>query len=88
MIIDYCFVTAVVCCRLLTILQINYLNINFSNTLTMSNGLDPDQDQRSVGPDLGPNDLKRLSADDKSQLLCITCLQKIKRAYISLFKNN
>ena len=32
----------------------------------MSNGLDPDQDRHSVGPDLGPNCLQRLSADDKS----------------------
>ena len=32
----------------------------------MSNGLDPDQDQHSVGPDLGPNCLQRLPADDKS----------------------
>ena len=31
----------------------------------MSKGLDPDQDQHSVGPDLGPNRLQRLSADDK-----------------------
>ena len=34
----------------------------------MSNGLDPDQDGRSVGPDLDPNCLQRLSADDKSML--------------------
>ena len=34
----------------------------------MSNCLDPDQDQRNVGPDLGTNCLQRLSADDKSQL--------------------
>ena len=33
-----------------------------------SNGLDPDQDRSSVGPDLGPNCLQRLSADDKSRL--------------------
>ena len=33
---------------------------------TRSNGLDPDQDQQSVGPDLGPNCFQRLSADDKS----------------------
>ena len=33
----------------------------------MSNSLDPDQDRRSVGPDLGPNNLQRLSADDKSR---------------------
>ena len=31
----------------------------------MSNGLDPGQDRRYVGPDLGPNCLQRLSADDK-----------------------
>ena len=29
--------------------------------------LDPDQDRHSVGPDLDPNCLQRLSADDKSQ---------------------
>ena len=31
----------------------------------MSNDLDPDQDRRSVGPDLGPNCLQKLSADCK-----------------------
>ena len=36
------------------------------NTIRVSNGLDPDQDQHYVGPDLGPNCLSRLSADDKS----------------------
>ena len=30
----------------------------------LSNGLDPDQDQHFVGPDLGPNCLQRLSAAD------------------------
>ena len=30
----------------------------------MSNSLDPDQTQGFVGPDLGPNCLQRLSADD------------------------
>ena len=34
----------------------------------MSNGLDPDQDRRSVGHDLGPNCLKRLSTEVKSPL--------------------
>ena len=29
-------------------------------------GLDPDQDQHSVGLDLGPKGLQRLSADDKN----------------------
>ena len=37
----------------------------------MSNGLDQDQDRRYVGPDLGPNCLQRLSADD-------TCRQRVK----------
>ena len=32
----------------------------------MSNGLDPDQDRHSDGPDLAPNCLQMLSADDKS----------------------
>ena len=31
----------------------------------MLRSLDPDQDRHSVGPDLGPNYLQRLSADDK-----------------------
>ena len=30
----------------------------------MSNSLDPDQARRFIGPDLGPNCLPRLSADD------------------------
>ena len=34
----------------------------------MSYSLDPDQDRHSVGPDLGPNCLQRLSADNKSLL--------------------
>ena len=34
----------------------------------MLNGLDLDQDQCSVGPNLGPNYLQRLSADKKLPL--------------------
>ena len=37
-----------------------------SGTLSESNGLDPDQDRHSVGPDLGLNSLQRLSVEDKS----------------------
>ena len=33
----------------------------------MSNGLEPDQDRHSVTPDVDPNCLQRLSADDKSR---------------------
>ena len=38
----------------------------FRNTIRVANILDPDQDRQNVGPDLGPNYLQRLSADDKS----------------------
>ena len=34
------------------------------NTISVSNRLDPDQDQDSVGSDLGPNCLQRFSADN------------------------
>ena len=37
-----------------------FFKINFKNlsgTLSMLIGLDPDQDQQNVGPDLGPNNL-------------------------------
>ena len=33
----------------------------------MSNGLDPDQDRHSIGLDLGPNCLQRLSTDDNGR---------------------
>ena len=39
----------------------------FGNTIRVKDGLDPDQDQRSVGPDLGPNCLQRLSALSRRQ---------------------
>ena len=35
----------------------------------MSNRLDPDQDQRFVGPDLGPNCFQNLSADETQQVI-------------------
>ena len=35
---------------------------------TVSNSLDPDQAQHSVGPDLGSNCLQRSAADDKSPI--------------------
>ena len=39
---------------------------NLSGILSECQWLDPDQNRHSVGPDLGPNCLQRLSADDKS----------------------
>ena len=44
----------------------NSLNADFfSITIRVSNSLDPDQARHFVGPDLGPNCLQRLLADDK-----------------------
>ena len=46
--------------------KINFLENCFSNNIRVSNTLDPDQARHFVGPDLGPNCLQRLSADDTS----------------------
>ena len=44
-----------------------FLKNSFSNTISLSNSLDPDQARQNVGPDLGPNCMPRLSADDTSR---------------------
>ena len=46
--------------------KIHFSKNSFRYTIRVSNGLDPDQDQHFVGPDLGPNCLQRLSADNTS----------------------
>ena len=46
--------------------KLNFSKNSFRNTTRVSNCLDPYQDQQNVGPDLGPNCLQRLSADDKN----------------------
>ena len=38
---------------------------SFRNTVRVSNSFDPDQDQLSVGPDLGPDCLQKLAAEGK-----------------------
>ena len=40
---------------------------SFSNTIRVSNSLDPDQARHIVWPDLGPNCLQCLSADNTSR---------------------
>ena len=40
----------------------------------MSNSLDPDQARQLVGPDLGPNCLPRLSADDTGRQRVKGCI--------------
>ena len=45
-----------------------FRNIKASkNTIRVQNGFDPDQARRFVEPDLGPNCLQRLSADETSR---------------------
>ena len=44
----------------------NFFKKFFEHYIRVSNSLDPDQDRHPVGPDLDPNCLHRLSADDKS----------------------
>ena len=43
-----------------------FLKNSFGNTIRVSNSLDPNQAGCFFGPDLGPNCLQRLSADDTS----------------------
>ena len=46
--------------------NISFSKYSFSNTIRVSNSLDPDQDRHSVNPDLDPNCLQWLLADNKS----------------------
>ena len=43
-----------------------FLKNSFRDTIRLSNSLDSDQARHYVGPDLGPNCLQKLSADDTS----------------------
>ena len=45
----------------------------------MSNSLDPDKARRFVGPDLDPNCLQSLSADDTGRQRVNSCLLLVKR---------
>ena len=53
-------------CHLLLFSKLIFSKKYMKNTISMSNSVDPDQDRHSVGPDLDPNCLQRLSTDDKS----------------------
>ena len=62
--------------------KLTFSKISFREAIRVSNGLDPDQDRHSVGPDLDPNCLQRLSAVDKSpvagkELTCVHVLLNI-----------
>ena len=59
-----CFLSsAVVFFVLFFFFKINFFKHSSRNTTRVPNTLNPDQDRRYVGPDLGPNCLQRLSAD-------------------------
>ena len=45
------------------LIKINFFEKSFRYTISVSNGLYPDQNRRSVGTELGPNYLQMLSAD-------------------------
>ena len=52
------------------LLLLTFLKNYFRSTDRVSNSLDPDQDRHFVSPDLCPNFLQRLSADNKSPFTC------------------
>ena len=51
-------------CRLLIFSKLTFSKNSFGNTNTVLTSLDPDQAQHFVRPDLGPDCLQRLSADN------------------------
>ena len=71
------------CCHLLTIFKTNFLQ----NILSVSNGLDPDQDWHSLSPDLGPNCLLKLTkvTPSKERLKYQTLLQQTASFVITFF---
>ena len=54
-------------CRLLIFSKSFFFQKILSGIPSESNSLDPDQARHIVGPDLGPNCLQRLSADDSDR---------------------
>ena len=61
-------------CRLLIFSKSSFSKISFRKTISVSNSMDPDQARQngpnfcnSIGPDLDPNCLQMLSADDSSK---------------------
>ena len=55
--------------------KINFFVKFFQRIPSMLNSLDPDQARHFVGPDLGPNCLQRITADN-------TCGQRVKHVVI------
>ena len=55
-----------ICHLLIFFSKSTVLKNSFRSIIRVSNGLDPDQDRCSVGPDLNPNCLQRLTADNNT----------------------
>ena len=58
-------------CRLLSFFRITFFEKFFQEYHQCQNSLDLDQAQRFVGPDLGPNCLQKLSAEDKELIILL-----------------
>ena len=56
-------------------------SIFFRNLTRVSNRLDQDQGRQNVGPDLGPNCLQRLVADDTSRQRVIFYIVMLEMSY-------
>ena len=55
-------------CLLLFFSKLTFSKSSFGNAIKVSNSLDPDQDQHSVGPDLCPNCLQRFQRSPLSRM--------------------
>ena len=51
--------------------NLNFSKSSFRYTMRVSNSLDPDKARHVVGPNLGPNCLQKLSADDTSRQIIV-----------------
>ena len=69
----------------ISFLKLTFAKKSFRNTIRVSNSLDPNQARRFVGPDLKPNCLQRLSADDKKTPLAGKELSPVRFSYILAF---
>ena len=67
--------------------QKHFKKDSFWNTDGVTSSLDLDQAQRSVGPDLGPNCLQRLSAVGKSRCWLAELVNFVSHLIIMLNKN-
>ena len=70
-------------------LKSTFLKNYFRNSVRVSDILDPDQARHIVGPNLGPNCLQRLSAEDTSRQSIIhlcTCMQHMYHVGLQVYR--